>query len=428
MTRKTRIRLAIGLFATVFFVQALPLGPAQARSAKRNVQKAAAVNGNQAADNQPSYVAAVLMEPRTGQILFGQDMHKPWPPASLTKMMLMLIVMEKVKQGTIRLTDPVEVSARASKMGGSQVYLKQGEMFPLEVMMKAIVIHSANDASERIAGDSAAFVDMMNQRANELGLKNTKYYNVHGLPPERGQPSDVTSAYDTALLARELIKYPEILKWASTAKEDFRDGKFVLQNTNHLIGKFQGADGIAVDLRVGELGRIPAAVEAAAYFVVAESLTNITKHAQAAHVRITLARERDGLRLISVTLGSSTNKIRFREASRLLAMGFNDYKMFTVLKAGESVTQDIRIRGGMISALRAVAGVPAEILIKRAEEKQVKSSIQMNSPVWAPLKKGDKLGEITITLGDKALGKFILISDKDIERSNVFKRLWDRFF
>jgi D-alanyl-D-alanine carboxypeptidase (penicillin-binding protein 5/6) len=314
----------------------------------------------------------------------------------------MLIVMEKVEQGTIRLTDPVEVSARASKMGGSQVYLKQGEMFPLEVMMKAIVIHSANDASEavaeRIAGDSAAFVDMMNRRANELGLKNTKYYNVHGLPPERGQPSDVTSAYDTALLARELIKYPEILKWASTAKEDFRDGKFVLQNTNHLIGKFQGADGIK------------------------------TGSYHEAGFNLAATAERDGLRLISVTLGSSTNKIRFREASRLLAMGFNDYKMFTVLKAGESVTQDIRIRGGMISVLRAVAGVPAEILIKRAEEKQVKSSIQMNSPVWAPLKKGDKLGEITITLGDKALGKFILISDKDIEQSNVFKRLWDRFF
>jgi D-alanyl-D-alanine carboxypeptidase (penicillin-binding protein 5/6) len=402
MTRKTGIRLAIGLFTTVFFVQALPLGSAQARSAKRRVQKAAAVNGNQASDNQPSYVAAVLMEPRTGQILSEQDMHKPWPPASLTKMMLMLIVMEKVKQGTIRLTDPVEVSARASKMGGSQVYLKQGEMFPLEVMMKAIVIHSANDASEavaeRIAGDSVAFVGMMNQRANELGLKNTKYYNVHGLPPERGQPSDVTSAYDTALLARELIKYPEILKWASTAKEDFRDGKFVLQNTNHLIGKFQGADGIK------------------------------TGSYHEAGFNLAATAERDGLRLISVTLGSSTNKIRFREASRLLTMGFNDYKMFTLLKAGESVTQDIRIRGGTISALRAVAGVPAEILIKRAEEKQVKSSIRMNSPIWAPLKKGDKLGEITVTLGDKALGKFILISDKDIEQSNVFKRLWDRFF
>jgi D-alanyl-D-alanine carboxypeptidase (penicillin-binding protein 5/6) len=208
----------------------------------------------------------------------------------------------------------------------------------------------------------------------------------------------VTSAYDTALLARELIKYPEILKWASTAKEDFRDGKFVLQNTNHLIGKFQGADGIK------------------------------TGSYHEAGFNLAATAERDGLRLISVTLGSSTNKIRFREASRLLTMGFNDYKMFTLLKAGESVTQDIRIRGGTISALRAVAGVPAEILIKRAEEKQVKSSIRMNSPIWAPLKKGDKLGEITVTLGDKALGKFILISDKDIEQSNVFKRLWDRFF
>lgn len=390
------IRLAVGLFMTTFFAQALLLGPADARMAKRRVQKAVVE------ENEPGYAAAVLMEPRTGQILFEQDMHKPWPPASLTKMMLMLIVMEKMSQKAISLSDPVEVSVRASKIGGSQVYLKQGEKFPLEELMKAIVIHSANDATEavaeRIAGHAAAFVDMMNQRARELGLKNTKYYNVHGLPPEKGQPSDITSAYDTAVLARELLKYPDILKWSSTVKEDFREGKFVLENTNHLIGKFPGADGIK------------------------------TGSYHQAGFNLAATAERDSLRFISVTLGSPTNKIRFREAARLLNTGFNNYKIFTVLKPGEPVAQEIRVKGGKISLLRAVAGSPAQVLVMRSAEKDVKSSVQLNNPVWAPLKKGDKLGELTVTLGDKSLGKFILISNQDIEQSNILKRLWDRFF
>jgi len=392
--RKARL-FAIGFFVALFFLHAPLFGEANAQRLGRSAQKAID-------DNQTPYVAAILMEPKTGQIIFEQEIHKPWPPASLTKMMLMLIVMEKVKQGDLSLTDPVEVSARASKIGGSQVYLKQGEAFPLEEMMKAIVIHSANDATEavaeKIAGDADAFVVMMNQRAQELGLKETKYYNVHGLPPERGQVSDMTTAYDTALLARELVKYPEILKWASTAKEGFRDGKFVLENTNHLIGKFPGADG----LKTGSYHE--------------------------AGFNLAATAERDGLRLISVTLGSPNNKIRFREGARLLTTGFSSYKMLTVMKPGEPVAQEIRIKGGQIKSLHAVVGMTAQILVKRADEKAVKTSIQLSSPVWAPLKKGDKLGELTLMLGDKPVGKFNLVSNQDIQQSNIIWRLWDRIF
>jgi D-alanyl-D-alanine carboxypeptidase (penicillin-binding protein 5/6) len=394
MTGNKVRRFAIGFFAAQFLLQSLLLIGAEAAAARRAAKVVE--------DNQTPYVAAILMEPKTGQILFEQDSHKPWPPASLTKMMLMLLVMEKVKQGALSLSDPIEVSARASKMGGSQVYLKQGEKFSLEEMMKAIVIHSANDASEavaeKIAGDADAFVVMMNQRAQELGLKDTKYYNAHGLPPEKGQQSDVTSAYDTALLARELVKHPEILKWASTAKESFRDGKFVLENTNHLIGKFPGADG----LKTGSYHE--------------------------AGFNLAATAERDGMRLIAVTLGSPTNKIRFREGAKLLTSGFSEYKLLTVMKPGEPVAQEIRIKGGQIKSLHAVVGMPAQILVKRADEKAVKSSIQLSSPVWAPLKKGDKLGELTLMLGDKSLGKFNLISNQDIQQSNIIWRLWDRIF
>jgi serine-type D-Ala-D-Ala carboxypeptidase (penicillin-binding protein 5/6) len=391
-------RRAIVAFLGLFFVSQVVL-PVDAGAQVRRVRTTAVQKVVE--DNQPPYTAALLMEARTGQILFEQDIHKPWPPASLTKMMLMLIVMEKVKQGALKLDEPIEVSARASKIGGSQVYLKQGERFTLEEMMKAIVIHSANDASEavaeKLAGDADAFVVMMNQRAQELGLKDTKYYNAHGLPPEKTQQPDVTSAYDIALLARELVKYPDILRWSSTAKDTFRDGKFVLENTNHLIGHFPGADG----LKTGSYHE--------------------------AGFNLAATAERDGMRLISVTMGSPTNKIRFREAARLLTMGFAEYKMLTVLKPGEAVPQEVRIKGGQVKTIHAVAGGPAQVLVKRTDEKAVKSSIQLTSPMWAPLKKGDKVGEVTLTLGDKSLGKVMLVSNEDIGQSNILWRLWDRF-
>jgi serine-type D-Ala-D-Ala carboxypeptidase (penicillin-binding protein 5/6) len=239
---------------------------------------------------------------------------------------------------------------------------------------------------------------MMNRRAKELELNDTKYFNVHGLPPERGQPADVTSAYDVAALARELLKYPEILQWASTRKEDFRGGKFILENTNHLIGRFPGADG----LKTGSYHE--------------------------AGFNLAATAERNGLRLISVTLGSPTNKIRFSEAARLLSMGFNNYEMYTAMKAGEAVAQEVRVKGGTINALHPVVESPAQVLIRRSEATNVKSSVQLSGPVWAPLKKGAKLGELTVTLGDKFLGKFPLVSSQGIERSNLAKRLWDQIF
>lgn len=395
MTKYKGKCLVVLFLAIMLLVQAFIFNHSDAYAGKHRLHQAVK-------NKSHPYVAAILTAPQTGQILFAQDIHKPWPPASLTKMMLMLLVMEKVKQKAISLSDPVEVSARASKMGGSQVYLKQGEVFSLEDMMRAIVIHSANDAAEavaeRIAGSAEAFVDMMNRRAKELGLNDTKYFNVHGLPPERGQPADVTSAYDMAVLARELVKYPQILKWASTRKADFRGGKFILENTNHLIGRFPGADG----LKTGSY-------HDAGFNLVATA-------------------ERNRLRLIAVTLGSPTNKVRFSEAARLLSTGFNNYEMYTVMKAGEAVSQEVRVKGGTINAVHPVVESPAQVLILRSQATAVKSSIQLSGPVWAPLNKGAKLGELTVMLGDKFLGKFPLVSNESVQRASFVKQLWDRIF
>jgi len=386
--------LALALIGVTIFIYGVLPAFAASRAAQRRQEAAK--------DNSPVYTSAILIEAQTGQILFEQDAHKQWPPASLTKMMLMLIVMEKIKQNAISLNDPITVSSKASKIGGSQVYLKEGESFPLEDMMKAVVIHSANDASEavaeRIGGSAEGFVEMMNQKGKELGLKETRYVSVHGLPPDRGQPSDLTSAYDVALLARQVVKFPEILKWASIPKEPFREGKFVLENTNPLIGKFPGADG----LKTGSYH---------------EAGFNLAATAQ-----------RDGLRLISVTLGSPRPQVRVREASRLLAMGFNQYQMLTLMKAGAALPQELLIKGGEVSSIHPILQAPALVLVKRSDAKDVKYSVQLNDSLWAPLRKGDRLGELIVTLGDKPLGRFPLISSQDINQSHIIKRLWDRFF
>ena len=386
---KDRIRTFI---AALFLSHALLAGPTDAAVARRAARKPVE-------QGRPTYVAAVLMDPSTGRILFEREIHKPWPPASLTKMMLMLVVMEKVRQKAISLSDRVVISAKADKIGGGQLPLKRGEAFTLEEMMQAVVMQSANDAAEavaeRIAGDAAACIALMNRRAQELGMKETKYHSVHGLPPEKGRPADVTSAYDVAILARELVGYPEILKWTSTVKQPIRGGQFFLENTNRLIGRFPGADG----LKTGSY--------------------------REAGFNLAATAERGGLRFIAVTLGSSSDEARAREAAALLTTGFNEYLMLAAMKGGQALAQDIRVRGGRVHAIRAVAASAAQVLIKRSEAGSVRSSVRIDEPLWAPLKRGDKVGEVTVMVGDQPLGKFPLVSDRDVEQADIAKRLWD---
>lgn len=245
----------------------------------------------------PCYQAAILMEASTGHILHEEHAHKKRPPASLVKMMLMLLVVENVEAGHIGWTDSVKVSAAASRIGGAQVYLKQGEVFPLEELMKAIAIRSANDAAyavaEYVSGSVQDFVKIMNERAGELNMADTHYYNVHGLPPRQDQEGNVTSAYDCTLLARELLKYPKVLEWTSTQRTTFRNGNSVLKNTNALIGSFPGADGLKTGFSLSS-----------GFNMVATA-------------------EREGTRLVAVVLGAPTSQIRFAEARQLLSNGFD---------------------------------------------------------------------------------------------------------
>src|SRR5208282_5872203 len=204
---------------------------AAAASAASSEEESAASSSSTALG---AYAEACVLEPTTDTVIFEANDRAPWPTASLAKMMLMLIAAEKIHDGSLKLTDNVTTSRKAAAMGGSQVYLKEGETFSLDDMMKAMVVHSANDAAvavaEYIAGSTDAFVVMMNQKAAALGMKDSHYYTVHGLPPARGQSADVASAYDQAILARELLKYPDVIRWSSIDTAPFRAGTFELQH------------------------------------------------------------------------------------------------------------------------------------------------------------------------------------------------------
>ena len=249
--------------------------------------------------NEP-YAAALLIEPETGTVMFENNAHKPWPTASLAKMMIAMIVAQKLADGSLKLDTMITSSRRAADMGGSQVYLKEGEVFSLDDMMKAIMVHSANDASvavaEYIGGSTEAFVEMMNREAARLGMKDTHYYSVHGLPPAPGEQPDISSAWDEALLARALVGYPQVMRWASIDTAPFRGGSFMLSNTNHLVRTFPGCDGLKTGFYYE-----------AGFNVVA------TAH-------------RGGLRLIAVVLGSPRKAENFNSAAELLAQGFANYR------------------------------------------------------------------------------------------------------
>lgn len=195
------------------------------------------------------YMGAITIDAATGKVLFEDHADTVGYPASSQKTMTLLVILDQIQAGAVRLDEPVQVTVEASKMGGSQVYLDPKESFPVEDLIYALMVQSANDAAlllaQHVAGSKDAFVDMMNQKAKAIGMKNTTFHSVHGLPPSAGQQPDVTTARDLAILGRELIiKHPEALKYTSTVNHPFRDGKLMMENHDHLLKSFPGCDGL----------------------------------------------------------------------------------------------------------------------------------------------------------------------------------------
>jgi D-alanyl-D-alanine carboxypeptidase (penicillin-binding protein 5/6) len=340
------------------------------------------------------------METDTGEILFEKDIHKKRPPASMVKMMLILIVMEKVRAGEIQLSDTITASTRASKIGGSQIYLREGEAFTLEDLMKAIVIHSANDAcvavAEHIAGTAESFVDLMNERAEALKMADTHFASVHGLPPSNGAPADQTSAHDLARLGREVVKYPEVLAWGGTKEDSLRDGKFILTNTNKLVYHFNGVDGIKTGF-------------------YHEAGFNVTATAQ-----------RDGLRLIAVVMGAPTSSARFDEAKRLLALGFNSYKKVVLVRKEAPVGSEIQVSGSTVRKIRAVAQEDLAVVVKKGIEKKLVTAVHIPSSISAPAHRGQPIGEVQVKYQEQILAKTAAVVPEEIPKVGLIWRLFGR--
>jgi D-alanyl-D-alanine carboxypeptidase (penicillin-binding protein 5/6) len=387
-----RLSLAAGVLLLTAAAFSLTAGvPSRALAARHHPHATAAkVAAPPPASDQP-YAEAAVMEPTSGTFIFERNDHQPWPTASLGKMMLMLVVAQKLHDGSLKLTDQVTTSREAAKMGGSQVYLKEGEVFSLDEMMKAVVVHSANDASlavaEYVAGSGPAFVQLMNRQAAALGMKDTHYYSVHGLPPARGEQADVASAYDQVLLARELLKYPEVVRWASIDTAPFRGGAFELRNTNHLVRTYPGCDGLKTGF-----------YDKAGFNVAATA-------------------KRGNLRMIAVVLGTPHKLTNFKVAAELMSTGFTDYEMASIAKKGTPASQTVAIADGAVPSVAPVFATDAAIFSRRGESRK-NASITYNLPVSinAPVKAGQRIGTAQVVADGKAVDSVALVAPADVAK------------
>ena len=344
-------------------------------------------------------VAYLVMDADSGTVLAEHDAHKRWPPASMAKMMTVLIAMERVRDGSLTLDTPVRASAWASRIGGSQVYLAEGETFPLGELLKAVMIASANDAAvavaEHVAGSTAAFVELMNARAKALGLADTTYQSPHGLPPAKGQTADLTSAHDLAVLARELMRFPEAVRWGGTASAGFRNDTLAMANTNHLIRTYAGATGLK------------------------------TGYYREAGFSVTATATRNDLALIAVVLGLPTKQESFAEAARLLNESFATYRVVAPARRGAPVGQ-VPIAGGSEGSVRAMALGDLRVLVKRGEDKDVVVEARIPRLVQAPVRLREPLGDVVVRRGDQELGRVAVVAEREVPATGWLSWLWNR--
>lgn len=333
---------------------------------------------------------AVLIEQTTGQVLYDHNMHEKLRPASVTKVMSILLIMEAVDSGQITLQDKVPCSENAAGMGGSQIWLEVGEELTVDEMLKAICVVSANDCTvamaEYLCGSEEAFVSKMNKRAKELGMNDTTFKNCHGIDED----GHLTSAYDIALMSRELLNnHPTILNYTTIWMDTLRDGESELVNTNKLIRNYKGATG----LKTGS---------------TSVALYNLSASAT-----------RDGMSLIAVILKAPTTKIRFSEAQKLLDYGFNNYE-FKSLAVRGNVLKEADVTKGVTSKVNLIVENDVGILLKKGEDKNIEQTINMEENITAPVYEGQKVGEIVFTLNNEEVGRTNIIAEKAVEKKTFF--------
>ena len=345
--------------------------------------------------------SALLMDGATGTVLYEQNAHEALTPASVTKVMTMLLIMEAIDSGRIGWDDTVTASEEAAAKGGSQIYLKVGETMSVSDMLKSIAVSSANDCAcamaEHIAGSESAFVDMMNSRAKELGMNDTNFVNCTGLDDGENAAAHKTSAYDIALMSRELlVNHPDVKKFTTIWMDTVRNGTFGLSNTNKLVRFYNGATGLKTGFTSG-----------AGYCLSASA-------------------QRDGMELIAVVMGCESSKDRFAACKSMLDYGFAS---FAVVKAEMPEPAQVPVRLGTVNSVAAVPGSSQALLIDKAQKSLISTEVQLDEEVTAPVSRGQRLGTMTIRAGEQVLAQIPLVAEQPVEKlswGQMFVRIFRR--
>ena len=332
--------------------------------------------------------SAVLMDVATGTILYEQNAHEPLAPASVTKVMTMLLIMEAIDSGKISWDDTVTASEAAAAKGGSQIYLKVGETMTVSDMVKSIAVSSANDCAcamaEHLAGSESAFVDLMNQKAQELGMGDTHFVNCTGLDDDPEAASHRTSAHDIAIMSRELLKnQPDIKKFTTIWMDTVRNGAFGLSNTNKMVRFYDGCTGLKTGFTNG-----------AGYCLSASA-------------------QRDGMELIGTVMGSKTSADRFAAAKGMLDYGFANFALYSpVIQEGAAVAVTL----GDAPSVNAVPAEDAQLLVEKGQVNSIVTEVELEPQITAPVAAGQALGNLTIKSGDQILKKIPLVAESDVNR------------
>lgn len=346
--------------------------------------------------------AAILIDADTGKVLFQKNSHEELPLASVTKVMTMLLVMEDVEKGKIKLTDEVTISERAASMGGSQMYMEIGEQHTVEELLKGVAMASANDGcvalSEYVAGSEEIFVERMNEKAKELKMNDTHFVNTNGLPVA----DHYSSAYDIGVMSRELYKYEETHKWFETWQDTITVGlpgkekEFGLTNTNKMIKQYQGCNGIKTGF-TSDAG-----------YCLSASAT------------------RDGTHLIAVALGAETSAIRNKEVAKILDYGFANYKT-EVIADEKEVMEEITIERGNPQKIKILSKARVTALTEKGKADSITSEIVIDEKLKLPITKGDEVGKLVVYENEKEIGEYSLISNSDVKKAS-FRQIILRAF
>jgi serine-type D-Ala-D-Ala carboxypeptidase (penicillin-binding protein 5/6) len=325
-----------------------------------------------------AYHALLLEDADTGRVIYDYNGGLEWPPASMAKMMLLMVAEDQIKAGRFSLNSPVRISANAAFTGGSRLGLHAGEVIPLGELMKAALIRSANDAAvavaEEICGSTERCVQMMNARARNLGMDHTRYGTVEGLPPTPLHDADVTTAYDLATLARALIHQTNLLQWSCLETASFDDGAAILHNTNHLIGHFEGADGIKTGFTLK------------------------------AGFNLTATAMRGNMRLVAVVLGAPSNAQRFIQAARLLGWGFDNFEKVQVVKQGDLLPTHVRL--GTNEVMQPVAAKTVTVVVPKKDANDLKMDFALPAMLYGPVASEQRVGEVFVRNGSDVLATF----------------------